>query len=175
MRIHHETITVGPESIDVQGHVNNREYLRWMEHAATRHAETLGWGLADLRATARAWVAREHWIEYLHPVFEGETIEIRTWVQSLRGAASLRRYAITRGEELVCVGATEWVYVDAERGRPALFDDETVARVAPLLVAEGDEELKRLGVARPVRFSPGPNLLGRAPAASVAPAPEGAR
>ena len=36
-------ITVGPESIDMLNHVNNREYLRWMEEAAIAHATSLGW------------------------------------------------------------------------------------------------------------------------------------
>ena len=73
-------ITVGPESIDLLGHVNNREYLRWMEEAATAHAASLGWSFENLKAIGRAWVAREHWIEYLMPAFEGERLELFTWV-----------------------------------------------------------------------------------------------
>ena len=32
------TFTVPPEAIDVNGHVNNLEYLRWMQEVATRHS-----------------------------------------------------------------------------------------------------------------------------------------
>lgn len=160
MRIYHETLFVGPESIDVQGHVNNREYLRWMEGAATRHAALIGWGIDDLRAAGRGWVAREHWIEYLRPTFAGETLDIYTWIQSIRGPASLRRYAVTRSGVLVAAGATEWVYVDAVRGRPVNLEAEALERVRPLLVSARDEELVALGIARSVRFMPAPSLLG---------------
>lgn len=160
MRIYHETLHVGPESIDVQGHVNNREYLRWMEGVATRHAALLGWGLEDLQRSNRGWVAREHWVEYLRPTFAGETLEIYTWIQSIRGPASLRRYAITRSGILVAIGATEWVYVDTVRGRPVSIDLEALEQVRALLVSEKDEELVNLGIARAVRFAPAPSLLG---------------
>ena len=41
--LYKKELTVGAESIDIQGHVNNREYMRWMEEAATEHAATFGW------------------------------------------------------------------------------------------------------------------------------------
>lgn len=153
-------ITVGPESIDLLGHVNNREYLRWMEEAATAHATSLGWSFGNLKAIGRAWVAREHWIEYLMPAFEGERLELFTWVQSLRGATSLRRYALRRGEDLLMTSATEWVFVDYERRRPVLLTPEM--RSSFPRVAEGDERLVRLGIARCVRWSPAPALQGGA-------------
>ena len=31
-------VVVGESSIDLLGHVNNREYMRWMEAAAAAHA-----------------------------------------------------------------------------------------------------------------------------------------
>lgn len=120
-RIFRETFVVGAESIDVLGHVNNREYLKWMERIATHHAAAVGWSFEALRAMGRTWVAREHWAEYLRPCFEGDVLDMFSWIQSWRGAASLRRYAIRRGEDLLFVGATEWVFVDFEKKRPALF------------------------------------------------------
>ena len=156
-RIYHETILVGPESIDVQGHVNNREYLRWMELAATNHAALLHWGIDDLKRTGRAWVAREHWIEYLRPCFAGETLDIYTWIQSVRGPTSLRRHAIAREGLVTAVGATEWVYIDAARGRPVSIDAASIEGLS--LVKPSDEELKQLGISRPVRFSPGASLI----------------
>lgn len=159
-RIYQEIITVGPESIDVQKHVNNREYLRWMEHAAMRHAASLGWDWNALQQRGHSWVAREHWIEYLRPSFEGDVLAVLSWVQSMRGPASLRRYAILRGSELIAAGATEWVYIDIARGRPV--QPEADVRESFTLISPRDPELKALGVGRPLRFSPLPSLLGEA-------------
>ena len=47
MEIYQYSFKVGPESIDILRHVNNREYLRWMELAAMKHASLLGCGLND--------------------------------------------------------------------------------------------------------------------------------
>ena len=39
---------------------------------------------------------REHRIEYLLPAFEGEEVEIRTWVENVRRVRSLRKYEFVR-------------------------------------------------------------------------------
>lgn len=157
-RIYHETFVVGPESIDVLGHVNNCEYLKWMEHAAMHHAASIGWGFAALRSMGRTWVAREHWVEYLRPSFEGERLEMFSWIQGWRAAASLRRYAIRRADELIFVGATEWVFVDYEKRRPALFADEQIAVLEKYAVSPEDPVLESLGIARSVRYLPSRGL-----------------
>ena len=110
--LYKKELTVGAESIDIQGHVNNREYMRWMEEAATEHAATFGWDWKTLVSMKRSWVAREHWIEYLKPCFEGDRLTVFTWLQAVRGPVCLRRYAVKKGEELAAIGATEWVFID---------------------------------------------------------------
>ena len=157
-RIYRETFVVGPESIDVLGHVNNCEYLKWMEYAAMHHAASIGWGFAALRSMGRTWVAREHWVEYLRPSFEGERLEMFSWIQGWRAAASLRRYAIRRADELIFVGATEWVFVDYEKRRPALFADEQIAVLEKYAVSPEDPVLESLGIARSVRYLPSRGL-----------------
>ena len=157
-RIFRETFVVGAESIDVLGHVNNREYLKWMERIATHHAAAVGWSFEALRAMGRTWVAREHWVEYLRPSFEGERLEMFSWIQGWRAAASLRRYAIRRADELIFVGATEWVFVDYEKRRPALFADEQIAVFEKYAVSPEDPVLESLGIARSVRYLPSRGL-----------------
>ncbi len=142
---------VGPESIDVLGHVNNREYLRWMEDAARGHAAVHGWSLEALRALDRAWVARQHWIEYLRPAFEGDEVELITWVQSVRGPLCLRRYAVHRNAELLVVAATEWVFVNGW-GRPVSLTE--AERSVFGTVAADDARLVELGIERMVRYRP---------------------
>lgn len=157
-RIYQELFTVADASIDVQGHVNNREYLRWMEGVATRHAALLGWDFETLKVRNRSWVAREHWIEYLQPCFAGDELTITTWVQSLRGPASLRRYVMQREGMPVMAGATEWVFIDLARRRPAFLDPDIEATFT--LIEPGNAELKALGVDRSPRWKPAPSLLG---------------
>ena len=82
------------------------------------------------------WVAREHWIEYLRPCYEGDELTVFSWVANLSGPRSLRRYAIKRGARLVSLGATEWVYIDYKTGQ-ARKTKEVSLGYAPQLPIEG--------------------------------------
>ena len=113
------SFTVQPHSIDENGHVNNVEYVRWMQEAATRHADTLG-SIAALARYDATWVVREHDIKYLRPAFLGDTIGVQTWVESLRKVRSLRRYRFLNlaTQEVLAEGSTHWIFVNASTGKP---------------------------------------------------------
>ena len=150
--IFEKTFIIGPESIDVLGHVNNREYLRFMEIVALEHADLLGWGTQACLKRGEAWVAREHWAEFLRPTFLGDELTAYTWVQAHHASRSLRRYAIKRDKKVVFVGATEWAYIDMKTGR-ALDIPQDIGLAFPIVDAD-DSRLAELGISRPVRFTP---------------------
>jgi len=74
------------------------------------------------------WVIREHRIEYLLPAFEGEEIEIRTWVENIRKVRSLRKYEFVRKADgkLLVKGETDWVFVDIKTGNPRAIPEEAI-------------------------------------------------
>lgn len=152
IEIYQKSFKVGPESIDILQHVNNREYLRWMEKAAMEHASLLGCGAKECLQRGEVWVAREHWIEYLRPCYEGDELKIYSWVENLYGPRSLRRYAIKRGMRLVSVGATEWVYIDYKTGKVRDVPQDIASRFA--VIGSDDPRLIEQGIARGVRFDP---------------------
>lgn len=118
-RVYVHQIEVAPSAIDGNGHVNNVEYVRWMQEVAVAHADAVGCTAATLAAGA-TWVARSHRIEYLRPAFAGDRVEARTWVEDFRRVQSLRRYEFFRPADgaLLAKGETEWVFVDSQSGRP---------------------------------------------------------
>jgi len=73
-------------------------------------------------------VIREHRIEYLLPAFEGQEIEVRTWVENICKVRSLRKYEFFRkaDEKVLVKGETDWVFVDIKSGRPLAIPDEVV-------------------------------------------------
>lgn len=124
-----------PESaLDQLGHVNNVQYVAWMQEAAVRHYESIG-GVPLAEAIGATWVVRSHKIEYLAPAYAGEEIEVCTWVVNLRRVRSLRRYAFVRPRDKVLLvrGETDWVFIDLESGRPRAVPPE-VAQIFPLLL-----------------------------------------
>lgn len=118
------TFTIGRESIDVNGHVNNVEYVRWMQEVAIRHTQHVG---ADVRAAALGltWVVRSHNIEYRVPALEDDEIEIRTWVDTVERVSSVRRYEFrrTKDDVVLATGQTNWVCLNRETHRPAAIPE----------------------------------------------------
>ena len=125
--------TIPASALDANGHVNNVQYVQWMQDVAVRHFSSIG-GTAPMRALQATWVVRAHHIEYLAPAFLDELIEVRTWVANIRRVRSLRRYEFTRlsDGQLLVRGETEWVFVHAGTGRPLAIPAE-VAHILPLL------------------------------------------
>jgi acyl-CoA thioester hydrolase len=112
-------VTVSAEAIDANRHVNNVEFVRWMQDAAVAHASAVGCTAATAAAGC-TWVVRRHTVDYLRPVFVGDRVEVKTWIADYRRAFSTRHYEFSRaGEsEPLARGETLWVYVDAATGRP---------------------------------------------------------
>lgn len=111
--------------MDAQGHVNNAVYQHYLEQAALEHVEALGFTPADYRELGGMFVMRRVSIDYLRPAFAGDTLEIATWVQEMRGVRSVRRYEIRKqGEaELLVTAEALWVWVDALTLRPKAIPD----------------------------------------------------
>jgi acyl-CoA thioester hydrolase len=117
-QIYQYKLTVTEDAVDVNGHVNNLEYLRWMQDAAILHSDAQGCTKATTAAGA-TWVVRTHRVEYLRPAFAGEEIIVLTWVSNFRRVQSLRKYKIIRVKDnaVLVEGETDWVFVDAQTGR----------------------------------------------------------
>jgi acyl-CoA thioester hydrolase len=125
--------TIPESAMDGNGHVNNVNYVQWMQDAALQHFGFLG-GIELTQALGATWVVRSHTIEYLRPAFAGEQIEVRTWVVDLRRVRSLRRYRFIRLSDgkLLVKGETDWVFVDGKTGSPRVVPEEIV-KIFPLL------------------------------------------
>ena len=123
--VYRHSIVVGRRAVDENGHVNNVQYVQWMQDAATAHSERAGCTRLTQEAGA-TWVARSHTIEYLRPAFQDERIAVLTWVTNWRKVHSLRKYRFVREADgaLLARGETDWVFVDATTGRPRSIPDE---------------------------------------------------
>jgi acyl-CoA thioester hydrolase len=121
---------------DAYGHVNNANYLRYMQEAAAEASAAVGWDETRLRASGHLWFIRETDIEYLLPMKYGDTCDITTWVGDFRRVRSVRCYELhnQRGE-LVARASTDWVYIDLASGQPASVPPNMIADFAPASLA----------------------------------------
>ncbi len=79
-------LEVLPEAIDAYQHVNNSEYLRWVEQISWAHSEALGLSLERYRTLDRAMVVHRHELDYLAPAFLGDALQLATWIVACDGA-----------------------------------------------------------------------------------------
>ena len=138
MDIYQYSFTVPDKVVDENGHVNNVEYVRWMQEAATQHAEAAGC-LQATKAAGASWIVRSHQIEYLRPLFAGDEVCILTWVANFRKVRSLRKYKFIRSvdDAVLAQGATDWVLIDTQSKRPRPISEEV--KGALVLVPETQE------------------------------------
>lgn len=128
-RIYSHRFTVPAEAIDVHRHVNNVEYLRWMQDVAIAHTTALGWPMARYFEQRCSWVIRSHFIEYLRPAFLNDPIRLLTWVAGMGERSSTRKYLFWResDRQIIARAETAWVFINTRDGLPQPILDEVRA------------------------------------------------
>ncbi|NJC96803.1 MAG: acyl-CoA thioesterase [Anaerolineales bacterium] len=125
-RVYTRSFKISHSAIDENGHVNNVVYVQWMQDIAVEHYASIG-GI-EAQGPDATWVIRRHGIEYFLPAFEGEEIEIRTWVENVRRVRSLRKYEFVRKSDgrVLVKGETDWVFVDVKTGLPRAVPKDVI-------------------------------------------------
>ena len=105
-----------PEHIDDLGHVNNVQYLYWVQTVAHAHWEKLTKGATE---SLGFWVVRSHSITYKNQAFEGDVLTLHTFVKQSRGVLSERIVEIFNAEQILLAQcSTQWCYLDASSQKP---------------------------------------------------------
>jgi acyl-CoA thioester hydrolase len=133
------TIPVPESAIDANRHVNNLEYLRWMQEAAIGHSTACGWPMERYFELGATWVVRSHYIEYLRPALAGDELALHTWVAERGGRSSRRRFLFRRQRDgaLIARAETLWVFADLRTGRGAEIPEE-LRSAFPIVASEED-------------------------------------
>ncbi len=126
---HEIRLAVADADIDVQDHVNNVVYLRWVQDVAIAHWEALA---TDAMRANTFWVVRRHELEYLFPALPGDEIIARTWVGAATAATFERHTEIRRAADrkLLAKARSVWCVLDPGSGRPRRIDKELRERFA---------------------------------------------
>ncbi len=124
--IFHIAFPVRYYECDAYGHVNNANYLRYMQEAAFAASAAVGYDAARYAAMGRIWNIYATDIEYLRPLTYGETAQVTTWVEDFRRVSSRRRYeirSVQRGD-VVARALSDWVFLEWHSGKPAVIPIE---------------------------------------------------
>ena len=128
---------VGWRDIDPAQHVNNANYLAYIEDCGVEVAAAYGWPMTRMMAGGFGIVARRFRIEYRQAAILGDTLEIATWLSDFKRATVVRHYTIKRVSdgELIARAHVLWVWVDLDSSRPMRIPagcmDEFAANLSP--------------------------------------------
>jgi acyl-CoA thioester hydrolase len=120
-------VSVLPDDIDEQNHVNNTVYLRWVQDVATAHWRAVA--SAEAQAII-GWVVLRHEIDYKAPATLGDEIVLRTWVGKATRLTFERFTEIRRNRDgrLLSETRTLWCPIDAQTSRPVRVSAEVRAQ-----------------------------------------------
>lgn len=122
-------IEVTADDIDGLGHANNAVYVSWLERSAWRHSQFLGLDLAEYRRLDRAMAVLRHEIDYLASAYEGQQLQMATWiVESDQRLKMDRRFQLIRPEDGVTLlrAKTTFVCIEVSSGKPKRMPAEFV-------------------------------------------------
>lgn len=122
-------IVVQPEDIDGLGHANNAVYVSWLERCAWRHSQSLGLDLAEYRRLDRAMAVVRHEVDYLASAYEGDQLQLATWiVESDQRLKMTRQFQLRRpADDLTLLRAqTTFVCIELSTGKPKRMPAEFV-------------------------------------------------
>src|SRR5690606_41899892 len=99
---------------DGYGHLNNANYLRYMQETAFDASAAAGYDLKTYDEIGGFWLIRETDIEYRQPLRYHDRGTITTRVEGFRRAPSPRVYDFEReAGTLGAAAATDWVWLAA--------------------------------------------------------------
>lgn len=111
MEVFKSSIQVDSSHLDFNNHVNNLVYLQWALDISREHWLSKA---GDEITSKFFWVVRKHQIEYLGQAFEGDQLDVQTFVESIRGPFSERIVKIYKEGELITDVRSNWCLIERE-------------------------------------------------------------
>ena len=112
-------IQVTEQYIDANNHVNNVQYVHWVEEIAGAH-----WDFVKHKTEFPddIWMLVDHHIQYKKQVYLGDVITVRTYPKPPEGIRQPRKVEFYCNDVLVVDSLTLWVFVDKETQRVKRLD-----------------------------------------------------
>jgi acyl-CoA thioester hydrolase len=117
------SLNVRTYECDSYGHVNNANYLNYLEFARYEFLKDINFDYpAMIKAGYGIYIAKIE-IEYKKPAFTDDTLEIRSWSVKKGAVSGTLAQEIWRGEDLLIEAKVTWAFVDS-KGLPTKIPAE---------------------------------------------------
>lgn len=112
--------------IDFVGHVNNINYIRWLENGRVRLLEAIGMPAFDLAASDGILpVLTETTIRYKKALFLNNTVTVEVWLSELGNASAIMEFRFLNEKGELCAEARQkGLFIDRKIMKPVRLTDE---------------------------------------------------
>ena len=109
MHVFTKNVIVQLHQIDDLQHLNNIEYLIWVQQVSKEH-----WQMKSTSEMNKKyfWVVRSHQIEYKKPGFLEDKLTIKTFVDNWKGPFSERNVTFYRNDTLLAKAVSKWCLIE---------------------------------------------------------------
>ncbi len=116
-------LEVKQEHLDEQNHVNNVQYVQWVQDVAQAHWENRA---PKHYREQYFWVVVKHEIGYKQQAFLGEEISLETYVGETSHVKSVRHVIIknAKTEKVLVEAKTTWALLEQKTQKPAKISDD---------------------------------------------------
>ncbi|AZA75454.1 acyl-CoA thioesterase [Chryseobacterium indoltheticum] len=118
--IFEKQIKITEEYIDLNNHVNNVQYVKWVEEIAAEHWDSVK---HKLDFPHDIWMLLDHHIQYKKQVYLGDIITIKTYPKSPEGIRQPRKVEFYCNDVLVVDSLTLWVFIDKNTQKIKRLDE----------------------------------------------------
>ncbi|MCM8568186.1 acyl-CoA thioesterase [Gramella jeungdoensis] len=121
--IYEKKLVVEKNHLDRQKHVNNVQYVQWVQDVAEEHWEKRA-PLEDQKKYI--WIVVRHEVNYKREAFLGDNISLQTYVGKSTHVTSIRHVIIKNADtgKLLAEAKTTWCLLDKVTKRPAKISDD---------------------------------------------------
>ncbi|WP_300434459.1 acyl-ACP thioesterase domain-containing protein [Christiangramia sp.] len=121
--IYEKNLVVEDKHLDKQEHVNNVQYVQWIQDVAEEHWEVRA---SEEQKSEVVWVVVKHEISYKKEAFLGDNISLQTYVGETTHVTSVRHVIIKNAdtEKVLAEAKTTWCLLDAETKKPVKISEE---------------------------------------------------
>ena len=124
--------------IDFVGHVNNINYITWMENGRVKLYEAMGISIFDLLNNSGVLpIITETFIQYKRPLFLNNLLRIECWVSQLNNASAILQFRFYNEKNELCTpGNQKGSFIDNKTLRPVRLYETMRANFEKFLIKE---------------------------------------
>jgi len=124
--------------IDFVGHVNNVNYITWMENGRVKMFEAAGISIPDLLEKNNTLpIITETYIQYKKALFLHNRVRIDVWISQINNASAILQFRFyNEFDELCTSGHQKGSFIDSKTMRPKRISEDTHTAFLKFFIGE---------------------------------------